>query len=220
MNTIIYVDKPRGITSFQAVKKISRQFQVKAGHTGTLDPLATGLLIILTGKRTKEVSSFVKLDKTYEVRGILGIETNTFDSEGTILSRNDKIISRDSMEHVLVGFHGDIWQTPPSFSSKKIKGQRAYQLARQGVHIDLPPHRVSIYSLTLDEFQFPYFTLTCDVSSGFYVRSLVHDIGQSLGVGSTVLEVRRLRIGPYTVKQARSLTEILALPKRELHHDV
>ena len=113
------------------------------------------------------------------------------------------------MEKVLSEFHGDIWQVPPPFSAKKIEGQKAYQLARRGVSVDIPPKKVSIYSLALKEFQFPYFALTCDVSSGFYVRSLVHDIGGRLGVGATVIEVRRTRIGPYLLEQAKRLEEIL-----------
>jgi tRNA pseudouridine55 synthase len=113
------------------------------------------------------------------------------------------------VERVLKEFHGDIWQTPPPFSAKKMGGQKAYQLARKGLSVDIPPKKVSIYSLELKDFQFPYFTLACDVSSGFYVRSLVHDIGEKLGVGATVVEVRRTRVGPYHVEQAKRLEDIL-----------
>jgi tRNA pseudouridine55 synthase len=182
---------------------------VKAGHTGTLDPLATGLLVILTGKFTKNASSFLKLDKAYEVKAILGIETDTFDSEGTVLRRRDNEIAREELENVLKEFSGDIWQTPPLYSAKKIAGRKAYQLARKGISVDMPPKKVSIYSLELKEFQFPYFTIACEVSSGFYVRSLAHDIGEKLGVGATVVDVRRTRVGPYHVEQAKLLEEIL-----------
>ena len=209
MDKILLVDKPKGLTSSRVVERIRRKFNVKVGHTGTLDPLATGLLVVLTGKFTKTASSFLKLDKAYEVTAVLGIETDTFDSDGTVLRRNDNEVTREELEIVLKEFHGDIWQTPPPFSAKKMAGQKAYQLARKGVRVDIPPKKVSIYALELKEFQFPYFTFACEVSSGFYVRSLVHDIGEKLGVGATVVEVRRTRVGPYHVEQAKGLEELL-----------
>lgn len=206
---MLLVDKPKGLTSSRVVERLKRKFNVKAGHTGTLDPLATGLLIVLTGKFTKNASSFLKLDKAYEVEAVLGIETDTFDSEGTVLRRNDNEITREQLDKVLKEFSGDIWQTPPSFSAKRITGRKAYQLARKGVVVDMPPKKVSIYSLELKEFRFPYFTIACEVSSGFYVRSLAHDIGEKLGVGATVVGVRRTRVGPYHLEQAKPLQEIL-----------
>ena len=209
MDKMLLVDKPKGLTSSRVVERIRKKFNVKAGHTGTLDPLATGLLVVLTGKYTKNASSFLKLDKAYEVKAVLGIETDTFDSEGKVLRQSDNEVTREELERALKEFHGDIWQTPPSFSAKKMAGQKAYQLARKGVSVDIPPKKVSIYSLELKEFQFPYFTIACEVSSGFYVRSLAHDIGDKLKVGATVTEVRRTRINPYRVEQAKCLDEIL-----------
>jgi len=209
MDKMFLVDKPKGPTSSRVVERIKKKFNVKAGHTGTLDPLATGLLVILTGKFTKNASSFLKMDKAYEVRAVLGMETDTFDSEGTVLRRRDNEIAREELENVLKEFSGDIWQTPPLYSAKKIAGRKAYQLARKGISVDIPPKKVSIYSLELKEFQFPYFTIACEVSSGFYVRSLAHDIGEKLGVGATVVDVRRTRVGPYHVEQAKLLEEIL-----------
>ena len=212
MDDILLIDKPKGLTSSRVVQLIKRKLKVKAGHTGTLDPLATGLLIVLTGKRTKEASSFLKLDKAYEVKAILGMETDTFDCEGKVLRQSDMGIAREELGKILTDFRGDIWQVPPPFSAKKLGGHKAYQLARKGIAVDLPPKKVSSYSLELKEFQLPYFTLACDVSSGFYVRSLVHDIGEKLGVGATVIEVRRTRVGSYYVEQAKSLEEILEQP--------
>jgi len=206
---MLLVDKPKGLTSSRVVERIKRKFNVKAGHTGTLDPLATGLLVVLTGKFTKNASSFLKLDKAYEVKAVLGIETDTFDSEGTVLRRNDNEVTKEELEKVLKEFSGEIWQTPPPFSAKKITGRKAYQLARKGISVDIPPKKVSIYSLDLREFRFPHFTIACEVSSGFYVRSLAHDVGERLGVGATVVEVRRTRVGPYHVEQAKGLDEIL-----------
>jgi tRNA pseudouridine55 synthase len=209
MDRMLLVDKPKGLTSSRVVERIKRKFNVKAGHTGTLDPLATGLLVVLTGKFTKNASSFLKLDKAYEVKVILGVETDTFDSEGTVLRQADGEVTRDDVERVLKDFSGDIWQVPPPFSAKKIAGRKAYQLARKGISVDIPPKKVSIHSLGLKDFQFPYFTIVCEVSSGFYVRSLAHDIGQKLGVGATVVGVRRTRVGPYHVEQAKCLEDIL-----------
>jgi tRNA pseudouridine55 synthase len=209
MDKMFLVDKPKGLTSSRVVERIKKKFNVKAGHTGTLDPLATGLLVVLTGKFTKNASSFLKLDKAYEVKVVLGMETDTFDCEGKVLRRNDNKVIREELERALKEFSGDIWQTPPPFSAKKVAGQKAYQLARKGISVDIPPKKVSIYSLELKEFQFPYFTFACEVSSGFYVRSLAHDIGEKLGVGATVAAVRRTRVGPYQVEQAKGLEEIL-----------
>jgi tRNA pseudouridine55 synthase len=119
------------------VERIKKKFNVKAGHTGTLDPLATGLLVVLTGKYTKNASLFLKLDKAYEVKAVLGVETDTFDSEGRVLRRNDNEVTREELERVVKEFYGDIWQTPPSFSAKKMAGQKAYQLARKGISVDI-----------------------------------------------------------------------------------
>jgi tRNA pseudouridine55 synthase len=209
MDKMFLVDKPEGLTSSRVVERIKKKFSVKAGHTGTLDPLATGLLIVLTGKFTKNASTFLKLDKAYEVEVVLGVETDTFDCEGTVLRRHDAEVTREQLENVLKQFSGDILQTPPPYSAKKIAGRKAYQLARKGISVDMPPNRVSIYSLELKEFRFPYFTIACEVSSGFYVRSMAHDIGEKLGVGATVVHVRRTRVGPYRVEQAKRLEEIL-----------
>jgi len=209
MDKMILVDKPKGLTSSRVVERIRKKFNVKAGHTGTLDPLATGLLVVLTGKYTKNASLFLKLDKAYEVEIVLGIETDTFDSEGTVLRQNNKEVTRQELESVLKEFNGDIWQAPPPFSAKKVAGQKAYQLARKGVAVAIPPKKVNISSLELTKFEFPCFTLACEVSSGFYVRSLAHDIGEKLGVGATVVGVRRTRVGPYRIEEAKDLDEIL-----------
>lgn len=210
MDQMLLVDKPRGPTSFQVVRAIKRKFEVKAGHSGTLDPLATGLLIVLTGKRTKEAGAFLKLTKSYEVKGVLGMETDTFDTEGKIVRQQEGVVTRQELENVLEEFRGLIWQAPPPYSSKKVKGKKAYELARKGLTPELSPQQLIVSSLELRDFRFPYFMLTCEVSSGFYVRRLVHDIGRRLGVGATTVEVRRTRIGPYLVSQAKSLEEILA----------
>jgi len=210
MGDILLVDKPKGLTSSRVVELIRKKLKVKTGHTGTLDPIATGLLIVLTGRRTKEASSFLMLDKSYEVKARLGVETDTFDYDGKVLQESDATITKEELEEVLKGFGAAIWQVPPPFSAKKLAGHKAYELARKGISVEVPPKKVSIYSLKLGEFQFPYFTFDCAVSSGFYVRSLVHDIGKKLAVGATVVEVRRTGVGNYRVEQARKLEDILS----------
>ncbi|MFH1087479.1 MAG: tRNA pseudouridine(55) synthase TruB [Chloroflexota bacterium] len=209
MDQMLLVDKPRGLTSSQVVQAIKRKLKVKTGHTGTLDPLATGLLIILTGRRTRQARAFLRFRKSYEVKGVLGVETDTYDAEGKIVSQKEGVVTREEIEAATGEFRGVIWQTPPSYSSKKVKGKRAYELARKGQTPELSPNEVTVYSLELKDCQFPHFTLVCEVSSGFYVRSLVHDIGCRLRVGATVTDVRRTAIGPYLVSQAKSLDEIL-----------
>lgn len=209
MDDLLIVDKPKGPTSYRVVHLIKRKFGVKAGHTGSLDPLATGVLIVLTGKRTKEASRFLHMDKAYHVRAVLGLETDTFDIGGRVMEERSVKVTRDDLEAALDGFRGDIWQVPPPFSAKKLSGRKAYELARKGLSVEMPPHRVTVYSLDLVEFECPHFTVECEVSSGFYVRSLVHDIGARLGVGAAVEDVRRTRVGGYSIDQARPLDQVL-----------
>jgi len=209
MDSILLIDKPRGITSARVVALVKKRFKVKVGHTGTLDPLATGLLILLCGKRTKEAGSFLRMDKTYQVRAILGVTTTTYDVAGDTVSRCGRVVTRQEMQDALEGFVGELQQVPPAYSAKKIAGKKAYELARQGMTVEIPASTVKAYSLRLTSFDYPDFSLQCEVSSGFYVRSLVHDLGQRLGVGATVDEVRRMRIGPYCVEDAMALEALL-----------
>jgi tRNA pseudouridine55 synthase len=216
MDTVLLIDKPKGITSAKAVALIKKRLRVKVGHTGTLDPLATGLLIVLTGKRTKQASAFLHMDKTYTVEALLGVATTTYDVAGETVKTCEHPVTREEMEAVLGEFTGEIQQVPPAFSAKKLQGKKAYELARKGLDVDIPPASVTVYSLGLLSFDYPHFKLECDVSSGFYVRSLVHDIGERLGVGATVIEVRRLKVGSYSVENARSLDDLLeSIPVRE-----
>lgn len=209
MDQILLINKPKGISSAQVVNLVKQKYKVKVGHAGTLDPQASGLLIVLTGKKTKEASHFLKLPKIYEVEAILGIKTDTFDLEGRILQTNLRRVSRLELEQVLKKFQGEIWQTPPLYSAKKIKGQPAYKLARRGQKIILKPQKVTIYSLKLLSFRYPEFKLILNVSSGFYVRSFINEIGIALGVGATVKNIKRLAIGPYHLDEAQTLEAIL-----------
>jgi tRNA pseudouridine55 synthase len=152
------------------------------------------------------------MDKSYQVRAILGRTTTTYDVAGDVTSTCDRPVSGEELEEALKHFVGELEQVPPVFSAKKINGRKAYELARQGVEVEMPASKVTAYALRLVSFEYPDFTLQCEVSSGFYVRSLVHDLGQRLGVGATVEEVRRLRVGEYSIDDAVSLDDLLGEP--------
>jgi len=209
MDSILLIDKPKGFSSAKVVALVKKRFKTKVGHTGTLDPLATGLLILLTGKRTKQAATFLHMDKTYQVRAILGCSTTTYDVAGDVVTTCDRPVERQELEDMLPGFTGEMMQVPPAFSAKKIGGKKAYEIARQGLPVEIPASKVTVYGLRLVSFDYPNFTLECEVSSGFYVRSLVHDLGLKVGVGATVEEVRRLRVGAYHIENALTLDELL-----------
>lgn len=210
---ILLVDKPVGWTSFDVCAKIRGQIraeyrsrgqkptkrQLRVGHAGTLDPFATGLLIILLGDATKRADTFLKQDKTYEAVICLGSTSNTGDSEGELTSVSDHQPTRSEIEHALSVFVGIIEQTPPAYSAIKINGQRAYKLARAGKEVAMPSRQVTIHSLELREYSYPHISVRCEVSSGTYIRSLAEDIGTQLGVGAYCQELRRTTIGDYSL---------------------
>jgi tRNA pseudouridine55 synthase len=212
-NNIILIDKPAGMSSFWVVAKVrgylKREFghKVKVGHTGTLDPFATGLLILLSGSNTKKSGEFLKLDKVYETVMKLGFTSSTGDTEGEIVKQSDREVNLDEIEKVLDAFTGEIEQRPPKFSAIKINGQRAYKLARKGVEFEVPSRRVIIYKLEILEYNYPLLKLRCFVSSGTYIRTLAEDIGEALGVGAYCVELRRIKVGEYDVKDAYKLEE-------------
>jgi tRNA pseudouridine55 synthase len=211
---ILLVDKPREWSSFDVVAKVRgilRQEtgkKIKVGHTGTLDPLATGLMIIVVGSYCKRASEFSKLDKTYEVTMKLGQTSTTGDEEGEKTATSDGKPSLDELQAVLGGFMGEIDQVPPIYSAIKINGQRAYKLARAGKEVTIEPRRVSIYELTNVEYNYPTVKFTVGVSSGTYVRSLVQDIGTKLGTGAYMTALRRIEVGQFRVENATLVTEL------------
>ena len=209
MDAVLLIDKPKGITSAKAVALVKKQVKVKVGHTGTLDPLATGLLILLTGNYTKQAGSFLHMDKSYLVRAVFGMTTTTYDVAGDVVKTSDLTVTQRQVEDALSEFNGEISQVPPAYSAKKVNGKKAYELARKGVDVEIPASSVTVYGLRLVSFDYPHFTLECDVSSGFYVRSLVHDLGEKLGVGATVEEVRRVKVGKYSIEDALTLDSLL-----------
>lgn len=216
MDEILLIDKPAGWTSFDVVAKIRGQLsrengkRVKVGHSGTLDPFATGLLIILVGKATKRQDEFMKQDKVYEATFTLGATSTTGDPEGEITeqpkeSQEQRIISEQQIQKILLKFTGQIRQVPPIYSAIKVNGRRAYDLAREGKPVELKSRQVTIYTLNLVEYKWPELRLVAHVSSGTYIRSLALDIGEELGVGAYCSQLRRTRIGQYDLANSRSV---------------
>ncbi|MDO8335803.1 MAG: tRNA pseudouridine(55) synthase TruB [Candidatus Saccharibacteria bacterium] len=212
-NGIILIDKPANMSSFGVVARIRRQLtqhfgrKMKVGHTGTLDPFATGLMILVVGVECKNAEKYSKLDKTYEATIVLGKTSTTGDPEGEVTSVSNKKITRAEIESILPQFMGEITQTPPAFSAIKINGQRAYKLAREGKKVDIPPRKVTIYSLELMSYKYPYLQIKTHVSSGTYIRTLAQDIGEKLGTGAYCSELRRTVIDKYTIENATHLTD-------------
>ena len=211
-NQIILIDKPAGISSFGVVAKV-RGFlkakfghKIKVGHTGTLDPFATGLLILLSGKMTKKSNEFLKLDKAYEAELKLGFASTTGDPEGEITEINTSLVpSLSEIQTVLDSFMGKLTQTPPRFSAIKINGERAYKLARKGADFKIPSREVEIYQIEILDYTYPSLKIRCHVSSGTYIRTLAEDIGKKLGTGAYLTALRRTKIGNYSVENAKQI---------------
>ena len=212
-NQIILVDKPAGISSFGVVAKVRGYLRaqyghkIKVGHTGTLDPFATGLLILLTGQNTKKSSEFLKLDKIYEARLRLGYTSTTGDPEGKITKLDNKNININEIKKVINNFIGKVGQKVPAYSAVKINGQRAYKLARQNKDFETPTREVEIYSIEILEYNHPELKLRCHVSSGTYIRTLAEDIGKALNTGAYLTALRRTSIANYNVKNALPLSD-------------
>ena len=213
MDEILLIDKPAGMTSFGVVARLRRVLskqegkKVKVGHTGTLDPFATGLMIIVTGRMCRRAMEFTKLDKWYEAEIILGAESTTGDPEGELSRISDKKPDKGEIKQVLKKFTGKIEQTPPAFSAVKVNGRRAYQLARAGKEVDIPKRTITIYALELIGYDYPVLKLRMHVSSGTYVRSLAADIGKELKTGAYCQNLRRIKIADYDVKNAKVLAD-------------
>jgi tRNA pseudouridine55 synthase len=211
----LLIDKPKGITSHDVVdriRKITGEYRV--GHAGTLDPNATGLLIVGVGREsTKKLSEFLKSDKEYEAEIFLGEERETDDTEGVIrntqhatcntIKPNNKLIRL-----ILESFVGEQMQTPPAYSAIKIKGKKAYQLARKNLSLSLSPRKITIYSIQLLEYEYPILKIKTKVSSGTYIRSLARDIGRIIGCGAYLKNLRRLSIGSYSVENAVKISKL------------
>lgn len=220
MNGILLVDKPVGWTSFDVVAKVRGIWRAelikrgespkkaKVGHTGTLDPAASGLLVLVLGDYTKRATEFSKLDKTYEAELTLGFNSSTGDSEGQLTQVSDRRPTKGEIQEALNSFTGEIMQIPPIHSAIKVQGQRAYNLARKGQEVALEPRQVTIYSLENLQYVYPKVNFTVSVSSGTYIRSLALDIGQKLGIGAYLSALRRTKVGVFDVSKALNVEEI------------
>ncbi len=207
----LLINKAAGWTSLDVVAKLRGLIHVeRIGHAGTLDPFATGLLIVaVTRDATKRLDEFKNLEKEYEVELKFGATSSTYDCDGEIIkSPNSRPITREELERVLEHYRGSIQQIPPMHSAKKINGQRLYELAYQGITVERKSQTVNIFSLEILDFTPESARLRVVCSPGTYIRSLVHDIGQDLGVGAYATALHRARIGSYHSNQAHTLDEI------------
>lgn len=213
---IILIDKPAGLSSFGVVARVRRRLsmeagkKVKVGHTGTLDPFATGLLILLANKATKLSNQFLKLDKWYEATICLGKTSTTGDPEGEITDQHVEVIpAAEEVKTVVSKFVGKITQTVPVFSAVKINGQRAYQLARRGEDVAMPTRQIEIYAIEILSYNYPELIIRTHVSSGTYIRTLGEDIGKALGVGAYLTALRRTQVGDYQIENAAKLSDFM-----------
>lgn len=217
---VLLVDKPKGLSSHDVVDRIRRIFKMKkVGHTGTLDPMATGLLLICLGRATKLAAFLQDLDKVYEGEMIFGITTSTLDSEGEIAEEKDaSSLSREKIEEIFTHFQGEIVQTPPMFSAIHQDGKRLYELARSGQVVKRLPRIVNVHQLQALRFSLnshPQVEFRVHCSKGTYIRSLCADIGEASGFGAYQLSLRRTGIGPFDLKQARKLEDLDERNKEE-----
>ncbi len=214
---VLFIDKPLTWTSFDVVNKIRKSLRhslgiqkIKVGHAGTLDPLATGLMIICTGKATKQITQYQDLDKAYEAQIRLGATTPSFDLETAVDHMFPwEQIDLDLVQEALNEFTGELEQLPPLFSAKSVDGQRAYKMARKGKTFDLKLQHVTVHQMKIISFEPPDLSIYVECSKGTYIRSLARDIGKNLKSGAHLTGLRRTRIGPHSVDQAISIENFL-----------
>jgi len=212
MDAVIVVNKPKGISSFRVVDRIKKLTKIKkVGHAGTLDPSATGILIICLDKACKRASSFMSTDKVYEAEMVFGITTDSGDSDGAVLTNKPAAVDKKNLAETIKMFVGDIEQIPPMVSALHHKGQRLYDLARQGITVDRPPRKIRINSIDLLSFETgpnPKARIRVDCSKGTYIRTLCEDIGAKLGTGAYESQLIRTRSGKFTIEDSHTLEEI------------
>lgn len=211
MNDFLLINKPVGWTSHDVVGFLRKQYPrgTKVGHSGTLDPFATGLLIVGVGREaTKRLDEFKNLPKTYEAILFLGATSDTQDRDGIIISTgSEKKYTEEEIKGVLKTFIGPQLQTPPMYSAKKINGQKLYDLARKGIEVERQPNAIEIYNIEFLEYNYPHLKIRVDCSTGTYIRTLANDIGQKLGCGAYCEELTRTRIGEHTLENAQEISK-------------
>lgn len=210
MNGVINVYKPSGITSFDVVRTIKRLSKTKkVGHTGTLDPMASGVLPVCIGNATKIVDYIMQNHKVYKATLKLGVTTDTYDREGKILSESElNNISDKDIEEVIKGFIGDVEQMPPMYSALKVNGKRLYELARKGIEIERQKRKITIYDINIENIDIPYVEFTVKCSKGTYIRSLCYDIGDVLKVGGAMWDLERVETGTFSIENSIALEDL------------
>jgi tRNA pseudouridine55 synthase len=209
MNGVLAVDKPDGLTSHDVVAIARRVLRCTSiGHTGTLDPMATGVLPLVCGKATRLARFLTASDKEYEVVARFGVATDSYDITGRVLAESSERPTRDALDAAVAACLGERLQTPPVYSAKKVKGHRAYELARKEEAVDVPPARVTLSGADILAWNGTELTLRLVCSTGFYVRSLVHELGQMTGTGATVVALRRTRVGAFLLSSAVDLSTL------------
>ena len=212
-NGFLLIEKPVGPTSFNAIRRIRGITKVKrVGHAGTLDPFASGLLIVALGRTfTRQIDMFQALPKQYRVSMVLGMTTDTYDAFGQLTSQSPVSLSKELIIKAILSKVGEYHQVPPDFSARRVGGKRLYELARKGITVEKAATEVHIYSIAVDAFidaPHPQVIFTVECSKGTYIRSLVHDIGQELGVGAYAKDLARLKIGEFDVANAIGYGEL------------
>jgi len=216
LNGVLMLDKAPGASSNAALQQAKRLYQAaKAGHAGTLDPLATGLLPILFGEATKFSSDLLEADKSYAAEIRLGVSTTTADAEGEVIAERAVSVTLDELAAALLHFSGSILQTPPLYSALKHAGKPLYAYARAGIQIEREPRRVTIHALNLQWFEGERLALSVTCSKGTYIRSIAHDLGEMLGCGAHLAALRRTAVGRFGLDCAHTLTSLEAMPATE-----
>ncbi|MBC2578910.1 tRNA pseudouridine(55) synthase TruB [Clostridium sp. DJ247] len=206
MDGILNINKPTGITSFDVVRNIKFIAKTKkVGHTGTLDPEASGVLPICIGRATKLVDYIMSDAKVYRAELKLGVVTDTYDREGKIISTSDVNLSKEDIEAVIKGFQGELDQIPPMYSALKVNGERLYSLARKGIEIERKPRKINIYHIEVLSIDLPYVVFQVKCSKGTYIRSLCYDIGNKLGCGGAMWNLQRVETGAFNISNAVDL---------------
>jgi len=214
---ILLVNKDSGWTSHDVCQLVKRRFRIpKVGHTGTLDPQATGVLVLLLGKFTKYSAQFVGCDKTYRGTIELGITTSSQDGDGKILERKEwEHIRPDEVHTVINGFHGPQDQIPPMVSAVRTNGKRLYALARKGITVEREPREITVHSISCDKIELPFIDFTVHSSKGTYIRTLAHDIGQKLGTGAYLKRLCRIQVGDYHIDDCVAVETLKGLKEPE-----
>jgi tRNA pseudouridine55 synthase len=208
LSGVLILDKPEGITSAKAAAKVKKLLKPrKIGHTGTLDPFATGVLVLCLNEATRAADQIVGLDKVYRATLSFGVETDTQDKTGNVTGRSDRTVCEKDLLEVMGDFRGVCVQTVPKFSAVRVDGRRLYELSRKGIEVELPEREICINSLTLQSFDWPEAVVEVCCSKGTYIRQLASDIGARLGCGAHLSALRRTRVGSFTLDRALRLEE-------------